>query len=289
LTKQNGNSHHTYRYDPYGAVLPENGNFTDPHNHYTLTGKEFDENTGLVWFGARHYDPETGVWMGQDTYRGRLNDPASLHRFVYVGDNPVSYWDWYGFLFKDKGQERHDYITAMAFDRLFNEIETEVWEEDNKKKAKVTNNNSINFIVANAKNSLDKKCNKDEYGYMHMHRDYAEEHGYFRTRIDSSRYSIEMLEKAKSAIDTGNAKEAFEFLTLGLHAIQDRYFNNYKKNSLSYNALYGFNTNQAIYESMLYIRMFNQHVKFFHCKNIYEMDILNYDNFNYSLCNSVTF
>ena len=70
LTKHNGNSHHNYRYDPYGAVLPENGNFTDPHNHYTLTGKEFDENTGLVWFGSRHYEPETGVWMGQDDYRG---------------------------------------------------------------------------------------------------------------------------------------------------------------------------------------------------------------------------
>jgi RHS repeat-associated protein len=97
LTKQNGNSHHNYRYDPYGAVLPENGNFTDPHNHYTLTGKEFDENTGLVWFGARHYEPETGVWMGQDSYRGRLSEPGTLHRFGYVGNNPVSYWDWYGF------------------------------------------------------------------------------------------------------------------------------------------------------------------------------------------------
>ena len=97
LTKQNGNSHHNYRYDPYGAVLPENGNFTDPHNHYTLTGKEFDENTGLVWFGARYYEPETGVWMGQDSYRGRLDSPMSLHRYGYVGNNPVSYWDWYGF------------------------------------------------------------------------------------------------------------------------------------------------------------------------------------------------
>jgi RHS repeat-associated protein len=97
LTKQNGNSHHNYRYDPYGAVLPENGNFTDPHNHYTLTGKEFDENTGLVWFGSRHYEPETGVWMGQDSYRGRLSQPGSLHRFGYVGDNPVSHWDYYGY------------------------------------------------------------------------------------------------------------------------------------------------------------------------------------------------
>ncbi|MCI5189801.1 MAG: hypothetical protein D3905_08375, partial [Candidatus Electrothrix sp. AS4_5] len=97
LTKHNGNSHHNYRYDPYGAVLPENGNFTDPHNHYTLTGKEFDENTGLVWFGSRHYEPETGVWMGQDSYRGRLSSPGSLHRFGYVSNNPVTGWDWYGY------------------------------------------------------------------------------------------------------------------------------------------------------------------------------------------------
>jgi RHS repeat-associated protein len=96
LTKQNGNAAHNYRYEPYGAVLPENGNFTDPHNHYTLTGKEFDENTGLVWFGARHYEPETGVWMGQDVYRGRLSEPMSLHRFGYVENNPVSYFDVYG-------------------------------------------------------------------------------------------------------------------------------------------------------------------------------------------------
>jgi RHS repeat-associated protein len=98
MTNHNGNSVHTYRYDPYGGVIPANGNFTDPHNHYTLTGKEFDENMGLVWFGARHYDPASGVWMGQDTYRGRLTDPGSLHLFGYVGGNPVSYLDEYGYL-----------------------------------------------------------------------------------------------------------------------------------------------------------------------------------------------
>ncbi|MCI5207459.1 MAG: RHS repeat protein [Candidatus Electrothrix sp. ATG2] len=93
LTKHNGNSHHNYRYDPYGAVLPENGNFTDPHNHYTLTGKEFDENTGLVWFGARHYEPETGVWMGQDVYRGMILNPMSLYRYQYNYNNSVNYID----------------------------------------------------------------------------------------------------------------------------------------------------------------------------------------------------
>ncbi|MCI5149584.1 MAG: hypothetical protein D3916_09395, partial [Candidatus Electrothrix sp. MAN1_4] len=144
LTKHNGNSHHTYRYDPYGAVLPENGNFTDPHNHYTLTGKEFDENTGLVWFGARHYEPETGVWMGQDTYRGVLSDPASLHRFMYVGDNPVSYWDWYGYVFEEsyrrkavfkqgiaellRAMQRHDQAKPTALEDFLGISDLSEWE-----------------------------------------------------------------------------------------------------------------------------------------------------------------
>ncbi|MCI5164109.1 MAG: RHS repeat-associated core domain-containing protein [Candidatus Electrothrix sp. AX5] len=120
LTKHNGNSHHNYRYDPYGAVLPENGNFTDPHNHYTLTGKEFDENTGLVWFGSRHYEPETGVWMGQDSYRGRLSEPGSLHRFGYVGNNPVTAWDWYGY-FEFTYDDENFYATVNdSSDRIWN-------------------------------------------------------------------------------------------------------------------------------------------------------------------------
>jgi len=98
LTKHNGNSQHNYRYDPYGGVVPANGNFTDPHNHYTLTGKEFDESMGLVWFGARHYDPETGVWVSQDLYRGTLKSPSTQHRYVYVRNNPINLVDLLGFL-----------------------------------------------------------------------------------------------------------------------------------------------------------------------------------------------
>ncbi|WP_420208152.1 RHS repeat domain-containing protein [Candidatus Electronema sp. JC] len=126
LTKQNGNSHHNYRYEPYGAVLPENGNFTDPHNHYTLTGKEFDENTGLVWFGARHYEPETGVWMGQDVYRGRLSEPGSLHRFGYVYNNPVNYYDFLGF-------DAALIVTANEFhagDKVWHQLSTREDDQD---------------------------------------------------------------------------------------------------------------------------------------------------------------
>jgi RHS repeat-associated protein len=97
LSKQDGQSIHNYQYEPYGGVIPQTGNFTDPHNHYTLTGKETDENTGLVYFGARHYDPQSAQWMTQDTYRGAALLPISKHRYNYVYSNPISYWDWFGY------------------------------------------------------------------------------------------------------------------------------------------------------------------------------------------------
>jgi YD repeat-containing protein len=60
ITQHLGQSTHNYRYDAYGQVLPAQGNWTDPHNHYTFLGKEWDEHLGLYEFGVRLYDPWGG-------------------------------------------------------------------------------------------------------------------------------------------------------------------------------------------------------------------------------------
>ena len=96
-TKHQGQSDHTYRFDEYGAVMPENGNWLEPHNEYALSQKEYDSNTDLYYFGARHYDALTGTWMTQDSYRGEIQDPMSLHRYMYNFSSPVNYTDTYGF------------------------------------------------------------------------------------------------------------------------------------------------------------------------------------------------
>lgn len=96
-TKDGGVSVHTYRYDPYGLILPENGNWTDPHNGFTFTGQEWDAETGLLHFYARDLDPLRGVWMQQDPYRGRLPEPVTLHRYGYVGGNPINNIDPFGY------------------------------------------------------------------------------------------------------------------------------------------------------------------------------------------------
>ncbi len=103
ITKHRGQSAHTYRYWDYGIVLDVNdgasdsSDFTGPHNHYTLTGQEWEEGTRLYHFYAREYDPVVGVWLQKDPYRGQMAQPETLQRYGYVGENPVNVVDLYGY------------------------------------------------------------------------------------------------------------------------------------------------------------------------------------------------
>ena len=102
-TKQNGQSTHEVFYDPYGQVIDENGHWedssswTNPHLHYLLSGKEWDEESRLYYFGARYYDADAGVWITQDPYRGNINTPMTRHRSLYVRNNPINRIDPLGY------------------------------------------------------------------------------------------------------------------------------------------------------------------------------------------------
>jgi RHS repeat-associated protein len=111
VSNQSGRSVHEYFYDPYGAILDNNGhpqdssNWTDPHNHYLFSGKEWDEESRSVYFGARYYDPDAAVWTTLDTYRGEVVNPATLHRTLYVLANPTTLMDAYGY-YETNGESR---------------------------------------------------------------------------------------------------------------------------------------------------------------------------------------
>jgi RHS repeat-associated protein len=74
---------HNYRYDAYGQVLPAQGNWTDPHNHYAFLGKEWDEHLGLYEFGVRLYDPWAGVWLTREPLPGDAWEPRRLLLHLY--------------------------------------------------------------------------------------------------------------------------------------------------------------------------------------------------------------
>jgi RHS repeat-associated protein len=96
ITKHQGQSTHNYRYDAYGQLLPAKGNWTDPHNHYTFAGKEWDEHLDSYEFGYRLYDPTAGLWLTRDPLRGEPQRPRTLHRYAYAFASPISYRDPYG-------------------------------------------------------------------------------------------------------------------------------------------------------------------------------------------------
>lgn len=93
LTNTEGDIQISYRVDPFGAITEQQGASV---NRQVFTGQEHDEQTGLIYFGARFYDPDIGRFLNQDTYLGEPGTPPSLHRYLYAYGNPTVYVDLYG-------------------------------------------------------------------------------------------------------------------------------------------------------------------------------------------------
>lgn len=82
---------------PYGLDWRADGTDTITAD-YVYTGKEYDEETGLVYFGGRYYSPEMGRWITPDPKY--LENPKELveksnemNLYAYVINNPINYFD----------------------------------------------------------------------------------------------------------------------------------------------------------------------------------------------------
>lgn len=60
---------------------------------YSFTGKEFDSEIGLYYYGARYYNPETFVFTQADTLIPDVYNPQALNRYSYCYNNPLKYED----------------------------------------------------------------------------------------------------------------------------------------------------------------------------------------------------
>jgi RHS repeat-associated protein len=85
LTNLNGDPVRTYTYDSFGRIVDETGTVTDP---YTYTGREFDPETGLLYYRARYYDPMAGRFLQEDIFAGLVELPQTLNKYLYVLNDP---------------------------------------------------------------------------------------------------------------------------------------------------------------------------------------------------------
>lgn len=89
-------------YQPFGQEINLLNNASNTHKY---TGKEFDTETGLYYYGARYYDPAIGRFISVDPAGGKPDNPQTWNRYVYTLNNPYKYVDPDG---------REAYLTSHA-------------------------------------------------------------------------------------------------------------------------------------------------------------------------------
>ena len=86
----------SYEYDAYGntTILDASGNpignqQSEIGNRYMFQGREYDSSTGLYYFRARWYDPDSGRWLSKDL----IGIEGGLNQYEFCGSNPVNQID----------------------------------------------------------------------------------------------------------------------------------------------------------------------------------------------------
>ena len=76
-------------YLPYGELLVDEHSSTE-EMPYKFNGKEFDEETGLYYYGARYMNPRTSLWYGVDPLAEKY---VSISPYSYCKSSPMNYID----------------------------------------------------------------------------------------------------------------------------------------------------------------------------------------------------
>jgi len=79
-----------YDYDAFGSRTVVEG---DDSTSFAYTGEQYDSETGLLYLRARYYDPEIGRFITVDPYLGRMEEPVTQNRYIYVQNNPLAFND----------------------------------------------------------------------------------------------------------------------------------------------------------------------------------------------------
>jgi len=129
-----GNVTDTYAYEAFGSLT---GQIGTTGNVYLYGGEQRDNAIGLDYYRSRYYAEQLGRFVGADPYMGELDDPMTLHQYIYSRINPIDLVDPSGWRFSpDFGRQvekivqdqyrethRHDRVSFGTWARIGNVLE----------------------------------------------------------------------------------------------------------------------------------------------------------------------
>ena len=110
--------HENYAYDSYGVML---GDSTTPKPAQTTgtnllySGEQYDKHMDEYYLRARYYNQNSGVFNSIDPYFGSLQDPQSLHKYLYVRNDPINNIDPSGLMTSTELLTVSTIISAFLF------------------------------------------------------------------------------------------------------------------------------------------------------------------------------
>ncbi len=86
-----------YSYDSYGVLLQDDtvasshpGKVDTQATSLLYAGEQWDNSAQMYYLRARYYNPLNGRFNKFDPYAGNTQDPQSLHKYLYVHNNPIN-------------------------------------------------------------------------------------------------------------------------------------------------------------------------------------------------------
>ncbi len=91
LSDQAGLKRDLTEYDPFGLVVRHERYGKDFATIWSgFTSKNLDDESGLMFYGARYYNPKLGRFITADTIVQSPGNPQTLNRYTYCNNNPVN-------------------------------------------------------------------------------------------------------------------------------------------------------------------------------------------------------
>jgi len=98
-----------YTYDPYGRIVLQSGDYAEA-NPFRFSSEFHDDETSLVYYINRYYDPSSGKWLSRDP----IQEQGGLNIYGFVGNNPVNSTDEFGLWSRDEWKGKRGDYTGTA-------------------------------------------------------------------------------------------------------------------------------------------------------------------------------